>query len=321
MRIERTSRIIKITLILLRFPSGCLCPISRRSLALAVMMFAAMASSAADNPTLPPLTTASRSPRLPGKFVWADLLTDDVAAARKFYSRLFGWTFRDIDSYTIAANDDRPLCGIIQRPKPASRPQAKPRWISYISVDSIEGALRVVTKSGGEVLAAAQKIPKRGEQALCADAEGAVFGLVKSSSGDPQDFMADPGDWIWIQLLSRDARRAADFYCAVARYDIVENTHAANNQLSDFVLTSEGFARATVRTIPADKAQVQPKWLPFVRVKDMGDSVALAKQLGGKILLEPKPDFFHGRVAVIADPTGAVIGLLEWSDELMKGAR
>src|SRR5258705_4371031 len=47
-------------------------------------------------PPLPPLTTASGSPRLPGKFVWADLVTDDLAAAQNFYGRLFGWTFRDV---------------------------------------------------------------------------------------------------------------------------------------------------------------------------------------------------------------------------------
>src|SRR5580765_8497591 len=64
-------------------------------------------SVAAEPPTLPPLTTVSGSPRLPGKFVWADLVTDDVAAAQKFYGGLFGWTFQDAGEYVIAANDER----------------------------------------------------------------------------------------------------------------------------------------------------------------------------------------------------------------------
>jgi hypothetical protein len=34
---------------------------------------------------------------------------------------------------------------------------------------------------------------ERGEQAVFADAEGAVFGVIKSSSGDPEDFLAEPG--------------------------------------------------------------------------------------------------------------------------------
>src|SRR6185369_13730929 len=97
------------------------------------------------------------------------------------------------------------------------------------------------TNAGGRVLAAPQKLPKRGEQAIFADPEGALFGVVRSSSGDPPDFMAEPGDWIWVQLLSRDSRKAADFYRAVGGYEIVENN--AGKGASDFVLTSEGYAR------------------------------------------------------------------------------
>src|SRR5262249_43700841 len=142
--------------------------------------------------------------------------------------------------------DGRPLCGMFQRPRPKDR-VAEPRWFGYISVASVGRAQDAVTKAGGRVLAAPQKIPKRGEQAVFADPEGAIFGVIKSNSGDPEDFLADPGDWIWIQLLSRDAPKAADFYRAVAGYDVVENTPA--NRLSDYVLTSKGYARATVRTI------------------------------------------------------------------------
>src|SRR6185436_9790275 len=91
-------------------------------------------------PAVPPLTTVSGSPRLPGKFVWADLVTDDVAAARKFYSGLFGWSFRDLGGYVVVANDDRPLGGIFHRPRPADRPQAVPRWFGYISVRSVAQA-------------------------------------------------------------------------------------------------------------------------------------------------------------------------------------
>lgn len=269
-------------------------------------------------PVLPPLTTISGSPRLPGKFVWADLVTDDVPAARKFYSQLFGWTFQDLGNYTIAANDERPLCGMFQRPKPADA-SAKPRWFGYLSVANVSRAEKAVTKAGGKVLAAPQPMPKRGEQAVFTDPEGAVFGVVKSSAGDPPDFLPEPGDWIWVQLLSRDAKRAAAFYRTVGGYQVVENT--GTNRLLDYVLTSKGYARATVRTIPRAAEQVKPTWLPFVRVKRVTESVAQAQQLGGKVLIEPNPERFDSKVAVIADPTGAAIGLLEWPEGLEKGER
>jgi hypothetical protein len=287
---------------------------------LAVALFGwASACPAAQPPPLPPLTSVSGNPRLPGKFVWADLVTDDVPAARRFYAELFGWTFQDLGNYTIAANDGRPLCGLFQRDRPADKPQARPRWFGYISVGNVEKTARAVTEAGGRVLSAPAKFPQRGEQAVFSDPEGALFGIVKSSAGDPEDFLASPGDWIWIQLLSRNARFAAEFYQKVAGYELVENT--GPGRINDYVLTSTGYARATVRTIPAGKDHVQPSWLPYVRVASVKESVARARELGGEVLVSAKPAVLEGRVAVVADPTGGAIGLLEWSGELAPGGR
>jgi hypothetical protein len=110
-------------------------------LAAAVFLFG-WASQAAppEAPNLPPLTTVSGSPRLPGKFIRADLVTDDVAAPRKFYGPLFGWVFRDFGNYSIAIIAERPVAGLFQMPRPAGRPEARPRWFGYISVPNVERA-------------------------------------------------------------------------------------------------------------------------------------------------------------------------------------
>src|SRR5213075_1722482 len=135
------------------------------------------------------------------------------------------------------------------------------------SVPNVQRAQRSVTKAGGRVLQEPMKIADRGEQAIFADPEGALFGVIKSSAGDPEDFRASEGDWIWIQLLSHDAKKASEFYRTVAGYDVVENTAAT--RLNDFVLASKGYARATIRTIPGADANVKPSWLPFVRVREI----------------------------------------------------
>jgi predicted enzyme related to lactoylglutathione lyase len=254
------------------------------------------AFAAPKTPELPPLNTVRGSPLLPGKFVWADLVTDNALAAQQFYTKLFGWKFWSYGDYLIGSNDDRPLCGIFQRPRPKDR-AAEPRWIGYISVKGVDKARSAVLAAGGRVLAEPKKMPKRGEQALFADAEG----------------------WVWIQLLSHDARKAAQFYCAVGGYEAVGIT--ATNRLNDLVLTSEGFARATIRTIPGSDPKVKPTWLPYVRVKSMTETISQVRQLGGKVLIEPKPQLLDGKIAVIADPTGAAIGLLEWHDGLLKGGQ
>ena len=57
---------------------------------------------------------------------------------------------------------------------------------------------------------------------------------------------------------------------------------------------------------------MRPDWLYFVRVASVTASVARARELGGRVLLDPKPEVLEGRLAVIADPAGAPFGLLEW---------
>jgi hypothetical protein len=61
--------------------------------------FAKLRRRRADTAAIEP--AFSGSPRLPGKFVWADLVTDDVLVAQRFYTALFGWKFYDYGGYII----------------------------------------------------------------------------------------------------------------------------------------------------------------------------------------------------------------------------
>jgi predicted enzyme related to lactoylglutathione lyase len=186
-----------------------------------------------------------------------------------------------------------------------------------MSVSSVSEAQGRVTKAGGKVLAEQQNFPQRGDQAVLADAEGAVFGVIASRRGDPADFLPEPGDWIWIQLFSRDVKAAGEFYRTIGGYEVLPHTERTNS----LVLTSKGYARAAVMNLPESQAQAKPGWLPFVRVKSVADSVAQTKELGGKVLIAPKDKLFAGRVAVITDPTGAALGIIEWTGELVKGGQ
>jgi predicted enzyme related to lactoylglutathione lyase len=56
-------------------------------------------------------------------------------------------------------------------------------------------------------------------------------------------------------------------------------------------------------------------------VKSVAESVGVAKQAGGKVLIEPSPELLGGKVAVVADPTGAAIGIMEWNEALSKGGQ
>src|SRR5436190_20526946 len=160
-----------------------------------LLVFVTAMTQAAET-ELPPLTTAENNPRLPGKFIWADLVTDDVAKARNFYAQVFGWQFWGMGGYIVAMNDGQPLAGMFQKPRPANDPKAKPRWFGYISVANLAKTQRAVTDRGGRLLAPPQNFAKRGEQAVWADPEGAIVGVMKSTAVDSADTLAESGEWI-----------------------------------------------------------------------------------------------------------------------------
>jgi predicted enzyme related to lactoylglutathione lyase len=63
--------------------------------------------------------------------------------------------------------------------------------------------------------------------------------------------------------------------------------------------------------LPLPAEDVLPNWLPYVRVKDINESVMKVAQLGGEVLLQPSMQIFNGRLAIITDPGGAALGIIE----------
>ncbi len=60
--------------------------------------------------------------------------------------------------------------------------------------------------------------------------------------------------------------------------------------------------------IPHD---VPPHWLVYLEVKDIAAAVKDAAETGGKILREPFTVPGVGQIAIVAEPSGAGLGLLE----------
>jgi hypothetical protein len=55
----------------------------------------ASAIGCASSKPAPPLVAPAPTGETLGKFVWHDLVSDDVPAARRFYGEMFGWQFLD----------------------------------------------------------------------------------------------------------------------------------------------------------------------------------------------------------------------------------
>jgi hypothetical protein len=84
--------------------------------------------------------------------------------------------------------------------------------------------------------------------------------------------------------------------------------------LEHVILSTDDVSRASINALPTDSLRRHPHWLNFVRVVDATETAAHAVALGGRVLVEPRTDRHGGKVSVVADPMGAPVGLMEWSD-------
>ena len=250
-----------------------------------------------------------------GKVIFVELVTPDLAAAKKFYAGLFGWTFRDIQAgkiqYAEAFLDGRPVAGLVHKNLPASE-HRQPAWLSFFSVRDVDAAKKVALQNAAKVLFEPHSIPDRGREAVFADPQGAVFAVLASSSGDPADVLVAPGEWIWSSLITSDPNTDAAFYQKLFDYEVFEMP--ASQGAQHLLLASDNYARASVNTLPANKPNVHPHWLNYVRVEDAVKMTAKVVELGGRVVVAPRLDRQGGKVAVVADPLGAFFGLLEWPD-------
>ena len=264
---------------------------------------------------LPALNTPPSTEHHPGKMVWADLVTPDLAAAEKFYGGLFGWTFRRIragsSEYAVAMLDGRPIAGLMEKPiPPGERHQSA--WLTFMAAGDVDAVKRVAVAHGAKVLVDTKNYPMRGRQCVVSDPEGAVFAILASSSGDPPDFLPVTGEWIWSSLHAKDAGAAAAFYQELFGYDVFEMP--SEDGAEHLILSTDDYARASANSLPGGSARRHPHWLNFVRVEHAADITAKVVAMGGRVLVEPRIDRHGGMVAVVADPAGAPFGLMEWTE-------
>ncbi len=251
----------------------------------------------------------------PGKFVWADLVTTNPRAAVDFYTKLFGWTAIKVghgpEAYTLLYNNGHPVGGVAYRAaEPESKATKGARWVGSISVVDINQALAAVVAAGGETLLAPRKVAGRGWQAVMADADGSVFGLLVSEAGDAPKGKVAKSDWAWVQLVARKPAEAAAFYEKALGYVVTEDKRTARTD--DFLLSHDGVAYAGLTALPAEST-AGGGWLGYVRVAQVQATVNAATALGAHILVAPQEAPGGIQVAIITDPLGGAIGLISKS--------
>lgn len=244
---------------------------------------------------------------LPGKFVWFEHVSNDIAAARAFYEKLFDWNtevmaMQGTDPYVMIHNGEAGIGGYAK-----ARPGAPTQWMSYLSVQDVDSSYKAALAAGAKSVAAPTDYGGAGRMATIADPTGGVFSLWRGAQSDPPEVeTTPPGGWIWNELSTQDEKTALAFYEKVFAFD-----HEAMPmpEGSYYVLKQAGKGRAGL--YKAMDASMPTMWTPYVCVADADRTTERAQQLGARVVVPPSDVPGVGRLALYLDPQGASIAILK----------
>ena len=117
-----------------------------------------------------------------GTFCWTELMTRDVAAAKKFYADLIGWKMKDQDmaggTYTMLtpAGGGQLVGGMMEMGGPQWE-GIPPHWMPYITVENVDDRAKRCVELGGQIKHPPTDIPNVGRFCVIADPTGAVISL------------------------------------------------------------------------------------------------------------------------------------------------
>ncbi|MDP2310871.1 MAG: VOC family protein [Pseudomonadota bacterium] len=232
-----------------------------------------------------------------GRFVWFDLKTTDLAAARAFYGGLFDWDLQAHGAEYVMISVGGGACGGMAA-MPAGHPSPS-HWIPYVSVDDLAATLDKARAIGGKVLMQ-HRAPGVGEFAVVADRQGAILSPIQLEHESPRLPTEKTRNYIcWSELGTSDPADALAFY--VDLFGWKHENHGGYTVLGDE--HNAGMADG--------QPGVPPFWLLYTNVVNADATAAKVTELGGRVLHGPAEMEGVGRFAVLQDPTGAVFAVMQ----------
>lgn len=247
-----------------------------------------------------------------GRFIWHQLNTTDRVAAKQFYGDLLGWQYRDNDMggemvYTEVGVDGEYFGGVMNLMAPEGTP---PHWIAYISTDDVDASAKQLTDLGGQIYHGPEDMPGIGRFALVADPQGAVFNFFKPAmEGEiPAPKRPKQGEVAWEELLTSDPAAAIDFYGKIFGWTVDPRSMGEGNEPYNILMLGDVMIGGLMR-----RPEMMPAsaWGVYFEVNDVDASYAKVKELGGMTITEIMPVPGTGRLAVVADPQGAVFSIIQ----------
>jgi uncharacterized protein len=242
-------------------------------------------------------------------FVWHDLMTTDVAAAKVFYKAVVGWNFsRHETGYEVAQAGDFDVGGIMQLPPHlAGMP---PFWSGYVFAPDVDAACKRVTGLGGAVHREPGDIPGVIRMAVVADPGGAVLNLMQPLSKEERAWPAEgaPGTVGWNELHAANLDEAWDFYSGMFGWT-KGYAHEMGEKFGVYqIFQIDGKDRGGMMRKMDEMPR--PVWLYYFMVDGIDAAASRVREAGGNVVMGPHQVPGGQWILQGVDPQGGYFSLL-----------
>jgi predicted enzyme related to lactoylglutathione lyase len=242
---------------------------------------------------------------------WVDLGTPDIEAARRFYGDVFGWDFESLGEvaghYTNCLRDGQPVAAMAPQQDAAD----PPRWTTYFASDDADRTAARITEAGGRLAMDPMDVFDQGRMLIAFDPAGAPFGVWQAKAHTGARRVNEHGAIIWNELHTSEVAPEDEFYRSVFGY---EQEKIGDGVAFDYSIYKVGDNIIGGRNRLGADDTTPPGWLTYFGVDDTDAAVASATA-GGATVLTPARDSEYGRMAVLADPWGAVFAVIKAPEE------
>jgi len=240
-------------------------------------------------------------------FCWNEIVTGDAEAARAFYAATLGWEavdheVNDGDTTVVFVAGDVPRAHLR-----APEHEAEPcQWTTYLRVADVDAATTAAQSCGGRVLLEPCDYPP-GRMSVVRSPAKAVLSLFHEADEEAvENAPPGPGSRHGTELHSREA--AADLAWLVESFGFATEDMPIEGGGVYHMLMAGGQPRGGVT--PAFEDAVAGRWLNWIEVPDVDAAIERAEQAGGGRITDPSDWPGVGRMAMLADPTGAPFGVI-----------
>ena len=243
----------------------------------------------------------------PGAFSWVDLVTTDAEAAKSFYTSLFGWgtidnPVPDGGVYTMFTQGEHSVCATFGMDEGMQQQGIPPHWQSYVTVANADRSVTKARELGGTVVMEAFDVMEAGRMAVILDPSGAALCLWQPGQNCGAGLVNVANSFCWNELYTNDLDTAKQFYGGLLDWTM----EGMDMPTGEYTICKVGDRpNGGMLPIQEEWGDVPPHWAVYFSVEDCDATIAMAGDLGGKVIMDPLDIPEVGRFAGLQDPQGA----------------